>query len=85
MEKNKANETLMKSTNLQLMQEVNALKDQLKLLTIPTRNMTESKRYSQANHSYNTLNNMINTTSRIDVGTLNTVRSAIENSIYSLK
>ena len=85
MEKNKANETLMKSTNLQLMQEVNALKDQLKLLTIPTRNMTEPKRYSQANHSYNTLNNMINTTSRIDVGTLNTVRSAIENSIYSLK
>lgn len=85
MEKNKANETLMKSTNLQLIQEVNALKDKLKFLTIPTRNISEPKRNSQAIHSYNALNNMINTTSRIDVGTLNTVRSAIENSIYSLK
>ncbi|CAF0876579.1 unnamed protein product [Brachionus calyciflorus] len=85
LEKSKSNETLMTSTNLQLIQEVSSLKDQIKLLKMPNRNTNNVKKASQAENSYNSLNNMLNMTSRIDLGTINTVRSAIENSLYSMK
>lgn len=66
----------MRSTNLQLIQEVNILKQNMAVFTMPTK-IDDSKRY------YSNPINFKNT--NIGEGALNSVRSAIENTYNSLK
>jgi hypothetical protein len=70
----KSSETLMRTTNLQLMQEISALKQKLSLYTMPTRAKNDDKR-------------IISSYGELVTGesNLNTVRSNIQNSIFSLR
>lgn len=73
----KSSETLMRTTNIQLMQEISALKQKLSLYTMPTRVMNDE-------------NKMVSTYRELmpgesNLNTVRSVRSAIENSIFSLK
>jgi hypothetical protein len=75
MQKTKSNETLMKTTNLQLIQEVDSLKKQLDLYSMPTKFFAnERKTPSLKTNNYSSMNIA-----------LNSARSAIEESIYSIK
>lgn len=75
----KSSETLMRTTNLQLMQEIDTLKQKLSLYTMPTRAISEDRKSMS---SYREPNNLLMFQNESN---LNTVRSAIQNSIFSLK
>ena len=70
----KSSETLMRTTNIQLMQEINALKQKLSLYSMPTRAINDENRMIS---SYREL--------MPAESNLNTVRSTIQNSIFSLR
>jgi hypothetical protein len=66
----------MQTTNIQLMQEINSLRQQLSTYSLPTKMRFDEKKPFSMNKSQ-----AIN----FNGDTLNSVRSVIENSIFSLK
>ncbi len=94
----KSSEGLMQTTNLQLMHEIEAVKKQLSLYAVPTRFVANessrggghSKFTSLANLRDSGLGNPLNSlpilvSSRTNNGPLETARSAIEESIFSIR
>jgi len=94
----KSSEGLMQTTNLQLMHEIEAVKKQLSLYAMPTRFVGNessrggghSKFTSLANMRDSGLGNQLNSlpalvSSRTNNGPLETARSAIEESIFSIR
>jgi hypothetical protein len=93
--KSQATETLMKTTNLQLMHELSSHKQQLGFYTMPTKT---SARFGGAGSNYNMLNDKLSTLNEMSLNlnlgnanantnqsALNTVRSIIENSLHTAK
>lgn len=76
-----SSETLMKTTNLKLIQDINNLKSQLAMFTVPSKyaNDVRSKQYSVSNPIVPP-NSVIG-----DPATLNSVRSLYENSLFSTR
>ena len=89
------NETLMKTTNIQLMQDLNAVKQpQFAMNNIPTRNNGNNFQENIVNSymnidrtkNLNALSKNLNSNNfHVNESTLNTVRSMIEKSMYSVK
>lgn len=76
----KSNETLMRTTNLKLIQEVDELKKKLSLYTMPVNlTNTEDKR------SILSFREPSNLLSFRNDSNFNTARSTIQNSLFSLK
>lgn len=92
----KSNENLMRSTNLQLIHDIEASKKQLNLYAMPTKfsnpNNDVSSKYSLFAQSKNLnipldlkLPPMLSSRSNNNNGVLETARTAIEESIYSIR